>query len=274
VIGPAPADRGETAGWGRGKLLAVLAAGGLVVVLLVAGVVMTVWSTVNGQPAAEGPTPPGGTAGRATAAGPAGDARDALAAAPLPTAERQDAFPGPISVRDPGVLVLPRPSGVGPAGVPTGFPHTVAGALAQLAAIDVTAMSSGSVDGVRTVIEEWAAPGGPTTESWTGVAGMVSLLSGLGLSSAGSPQLAVVVRPVMGLVKGVVGEDFAVVCVDLEFTVTLHQTARAAIADCQRMAWDGDRWWIGAGAEPAPAPSVWPGTDAAIDAGYLELRYA
>ena len=274
MIGPAPTDRGATPVWGRGKLLAVLAAGGLAVVLLVAGVVMTVWSTVTGQTAAERPAAGGGPDGQATAAPSAGDARDALAAAPLPTAARQDAFPGPISVRDPGVLALPRPTVVGPAGVPTGFPHTVAGALAQLAAIDVTAMSSGSVDGVRAVIEEWAAPGGPTTESWTGVAGMASLLSSLGLSSAGSPQLTVVVRPVMGMVKGVVGEDFAVVCVDLEFTVTLHQTARAAIADCQRMAWNGDRWWIGPGAEPAPAPSVWPGTDAAIDAGYLELRYA
>ena len=103
---------------------------------------------------------------------------------------------------------------------------------------------------------------------------MADLLAAAGVSGVGSPQLSVVVRPVMGLVKGTVGPDFAVVCVDLEFTVTVAQTARAAVADCQRMTWVGDRWLIGAGPEPAPAPSVWPGTEAAITAGFRELRYA
>jgi hypothetical protein len=77
----------------------------------------------------------------------------------------------------------------------------------------------------------------------------------------------------MGLIKGTVGAEFAVVCVDFEFTVTVEQTSRIAIADCQRMAWAGDRWMIGPGAEPAPAPSVWPGTDAAVGVGWRDLRY-
>ena len=102
---------------------------------------------------------------------------------------------------------------------------------------------------------------------------MASLLSAAGLSGAGSPQLAIVVRPAMGLIKGTVGPDFAVVCVNLEFTVTVEQTSRIAIAYCQRMAWAGNRWVIGAGPEPAPAPSIWPGTDAAIDAGWRDLRH-
>jgi hypothetical protein len=38
------------------------------------------------------------------------------------------------------------------------------------------------------------------------------------------------------------------------------------------MLWSGDRWLIGPGREPAEAPSVWPGTNAAIDAGYRELQ--
>jgi hypothetical protein len=33
----------------------------------------------------------------------------------------------------------------------------------------------------------------------------------------------------------------------------------------------GGRWMIGPGAEPAPSGSVWPGTDAAIDAGFRDL---
>ncbi|WP_369832179.1 hypothetical protein [Blastococcus sp. TF02-8] len=199
--------------------------------------------------------------------------RDALAATPMPTAHPDDALPGPVSRLAAAVLELPRATAGGPADVPTGFPRTAEGALAQLAAIDVTAMQTGSMDGVRRVITEWAAPGGPTPQTWSGVAGMASLLSAAGLPGAGSPQLAIVVRPVMGLIKGTVGPEFAVVCVNLEFTVTVEQTSRIAIADCQRMAWAGDRWVIGAGLEPAPAPSVWPGTDAAIAAGWRDLRH-
>ena len=35
-----------------------------------------------------------------------------------------------------------------------------------------------------------------------------------------------------------------------------------------------DRWVIAAGPEPAPSPSVWPGTQAALDAGYRWLEVA
>jgi hypothetical protein len=199
--------------------------------------------------------------------------QDALAAMAMPTTDPDDALPGPVSRQAAGVIELPRATAAGPADVPTGFPRTPEGALAQLAAIDVTAMQTGSIDGVRRVITEWAAPGGPTPETWSGVAGMASLLSAAGLPGAGSPQLAIVVRPVMGLIKGTVGPQFAVVCVNLEFTVTVEQTSRIAIADCQRMAWVGDRWVIGAGPEPAQAPSIWPGTDAAIAAGWRDLHH-
>ena len=253
--------------WSPGRLLAALAVSAVVALALLAGLVLAVVGGLNEEPDER-------DAARQAAA-PSRDMsrHDALAAAPMPTADPHDALPGPVSNQAAGVLELARATGVGPADVPTGFPRTPEGALAQLAAIDVTAMQSASMDGVRRVIAEWAAPGGPTPETWSGVDGMASLLSGAGLSGAGSPQLAIVVRPVMGLIKGTVGADFAVVCVDLEFTVTVEKTSRIAIADCQRMAWVGDRWVIGPGEEPAPAPSVWPGTDAAIAAGYRDLRY-
>lgn len=264
------AGRQETATteWSPARLLVLAGSCVAVVLAIVAGLVLAVIAALAEDPDGGEASPVAGRATRSLSE------QDALAAAPMPTAEPEEALPGPLSSRAAQVLVLPRPSGVGPADVATGFPRTPEGALAQLAAIDVTAMQAGSMDGVRDVIAEWAAAGGPTPENWSGVTGMASLLSGAGLSAAGSPQLAIVVRPVMGLIKGTVGPDFAVVCVDLEFTVTLERTARRALADCQRMTWVADRWLIGPGPEPAPAPSIWPGTDAAIDAGWRDLRYA
>ena len=40
------------------------------------------------------------------------------------------------------------------------------------------------------------------------------------------------------------------------------------------MIWRGDRWVIAPGPEPAPTPSLWPGTQAALDAGYQWLEVA
>jgi hypothetical protein len=174
-------------------------------------------------------------------------------------------------------ILLPRPTGVGPAQVPAGFPHTAAGAVAQLAVIDQAALQSGSIATARQVITGWAQPGGPSPTSWSVMQGLATLLSEAEVS--GSSQLAVVLTPVMGLIKGSVGADFVVPCIDFELDVTLAQTARGAVADCQRMVWAADpavaaggRWMIGPGREPAPAPSVWPDTDTAIAVGYHDLR--
>ena len=258
----------DTSEWGPARLLAVTVVTALVALAILAGLVLAVVGALNEHES-------DATGAERQAAAPSANLsqQDALAAAPMPTADPEDALPGPVSSQAAGVLEVPRATGIGPADVPTGFPRTPEGALAQLAAIDVTAMQTGSMDGVRRVIAAWAAPGGPTPQTWSGVDGMADLLSAAGLSGAGSPRLAIVVRPVMGLIKGTVGEEFAVVCVNFEFTVTVEETSRIAIADCQRMAWTGDRWVIGAGPEPAPAPSVWPGTDAAIAAGWRDLRH-
>jgi len=269
--------------WSRRKMIALLAMAALTVAVLIAGLALAVAHALN-------PTHDGADAGNAggsigSAAGPApaavgtgpratADARDALAARPMPAVPESASHPAPVSDRDPGPpIVLPPATVTGPAGVPTGFPHTPEGAMAQLAAIDQTALQSGSLSGARAVIAAWALPGGPTTSSWSGVRAMSTLLSATGLSGGGSSQLAVVLTPLMGQIKGSVGPDFVVPCVDFELEVTLQQTARGATADCQRMVWHGDRWMIGPGDEPAQPPSVWPGTDLAIDVGYRDLRH-
>jgi hypothetical protein len=202
-------------------------------------------------------------------------ARDALAARPMPETGNGHEFGYPrLSTRDPGAPIdLPAPRTVDESGVPTGFSPALPAALAQLAAIDVTAIQSGAVPTVRAIIRAWAVPGGPTGETWSVLKAMTTLLDSADLSASGSDRLTVTVRPAMGLIKGTVGAGFAVVCLDLSIDIVLDGTGtQTAAVDCQRMVRTGGRWMIGPGAEPAAAGSIWPGTDAALDAGFKELR--
>lgn len=265
--------------WGRTKLIALLAGATVGAVLLLTGLGLAAYYTLHPGSThttaaahhAAGHRP--GSAAPDTAAGPQA-AQNALANRAMPQVDPAAAQPGPVSPRDPGDILLPLSTSIGPVHVPSGFPHTPAGALGQLAAIDQTALQSGSLDGARAVIASWAAPGGPTPSTWSGVAALAEFYSAAGLSGGGSAQLALVITPLMGLVKGSVGPDFTVVCVDFEADATLNQTTRVAVADCQRMAWRTSRWVIGAGREPAQAPSVWPDTDTAIAVGWKDLRHA
>ncbi len=266
--------------WSRQKTLTLLIGAGLTAVLLVVGIVLAVVYAV--QPvrhtaeqdttSATSTTGDGGT-GKSGQSGPAVDPRDALADKPMPTVDEADSHPGPVSTNDPGTpITLPAATSSGPAKVPTGFGHTPQGAMAQLAAIDQTALQSGTLAGAGEVIAGWAMPGGPTTSSWSGVRAVAEFFDAAGLSGGGNNQLAIVATPLMGQIKGSVRADFVVPCVDYEIDVTLQQTSRGAAADCQRMVWNGTRWMVGPGSEPAPAPSVWPDTDTAISVGYRDLR--
>jgi hypothetical protein len=270
----------RSAQWSRRKLLVLLVMAALTVAVLMAGLVLAVVHRV--APTGDGDDASGSVVSATAPATdadlsgtlPAAEARDALAARRMAEVSTSASRPAPLSNRDSGPpIVLPRATHTGSAGVPSGFPHTPEGAMAQLAAIDQVALESGSLAGARDVIAAWARPGGPTITSWSGVRAMSTLLSAAGLSGGGSQQLAVVLTPRMGQLKGSVGPDFVVPCVNFELDVTLVQTARGATADCQRMVWHRDRWMIGPGDEPAQPPSVWPGTDLAIDVGYRELRH-
>jgi hypothetical protein len=278
-----PKARPEPA-WGRDKLVALLSGAVAAVLLLAFGLVLASYYTLHpashasadsgGQGSASGAAGQPGS-GATSAAAPGSDQakQDALAAAHMPRVDLEASRPGTVSTRNPGVLVVPPSTATGAAGVPSGFPRTPQGALAQLAAIDQTAMQSVSLDGVRKVIASWAAPGGPTPDSWSAVKAMADLLDSAGLSGGGTQQMSLVVTPLMGLIKGSIGPDFVIPCIDFEFDATIVATQRVADADCQRMVWHGSRWVIGPGFEPATPPSVWPDTDTAISVGYQDLRH-
>ena len=180
------------------------------------------------------------------------------------------AQPGTLSSGSTGVIHIPQPRSLGEAQVATGFPRSTEGALGQLIAIDRRAIESGSVVTAQDVIAAWAAPGGPTPTTWSGVAGVQSLLESAGLPANGSTELAIQLQPAMGLVQ----DETSTVCVDFILSVTVRggEPARIAVADCQRMTWTGDRWVIASGDEATPTPSLWPGSQASYDAGYQWLE--
>ena len=274
-------------------MLALLVAGGVTGLMLLFGLGLAVAYALQpnhpatasggtGSAASTVTSGEGGQPGRTSGRGQSTkEARDVLAARPMPRVDDSASHPSAVTAMSPGApIALPAATQVGADGVPTGYPHTVEGALAQLAAIDRVAMQSGSVGTARDLIDHWALAGGPTGSTWSGVQALESLLTDAASSSTG--QLAIVLTPLMGEVKGTVGPDFVIPCVDFELDVTVAQTARGAVADCQRMVWQpatnagpaGGRWMVGPGSEPATPPSVWPDTDVAISVGYRDLRRA
>lgn len=257
--------------WTRLRLQILLGTAVVIVLALVGGGVWSVARLITGSDTGSAGAESGSSAGQS--------AQDRIANQQLPAAPVEAAQPGgELSTGTTGTILIPLPTKVGDVGVATGYPHTPQGALAQLAAIDSTALSAGSVAVAQEVIASWAAPGGPTGETWSVVQGVASLLSSAGLSADAHHGITISVEPKMGLIKGVVGEDFVVPCVDFILTATLPggSSQQVAAADCQRMVWQDDatggRWMIGPGEEPAEAPSLWPGTQASFDAGYQWLE--
>ena len=247
--------------WGRGKLLAVLVTGAVAVIAVVGGLGMGVYYSLLAGPADSGTD---------------GASQDRAGASPEPnqgvrSSKEVATGPSELTTETFEEIVLPAPRVLGPVGVSSGFPQTPEGALAQLIAIDQRVLQPASVDVAQQVITQWAVPGGPTAESWSGVQAVAALLSSAGATRSGDSALTVSASPEMGLIREV-DEAGAVVCIDFVVTATKTKTASVASADCQRMTWVGGRWMIGAGAEPEQAPSVWPGTTAALEAGYRVLR--
>lgn len=244
--------------WNRRRLQVLLGVAALVVAAVVVGIVWSVIELLDTGAAEDTPATGSGTANR-----------ESVAAA---TDSIDDARPGPLSTGTTGTIKIPQPSTLGEAQVGTGFPQSAEGALSQLIAIDSRAIESASVVIAQDVIAGWAAPGGPTRESWSGVAAVQTLLEAAGLPANGSTDLAIQLDPAMGLIQHTdVGA--ATVCVDFILTATVagNQPDRVAAADCQHMTWRGDQWVIAPGEEAAPTSSLWPGTQASYDAGYQWL---
>ncbi|WP_232550081.1 hypothetical protein [Propioniciclava soli] len=248
--------------WSRERLLAMLLVGVVAVVVLLAGLGVAVWQAVTGSSPQASASVGGGDAAAASAS----VERDRIAASPMLAVSRDDATRGAPALAQPAAITIPEPAVLdGPAGVPTGFPQTPEGAVGQLAQIEATVLDSMSMDTVRAVHAAWVREGGPLVGEWVLTRSVQSFIRGSGADG----QAAVVkATPAAAQVKGVDGPDWVVACVLLDVDASLHAKARVGFGHCERMAWVEGRWVIDAGSPPAWAPSTWPGSQKAADAGW------
>lgn len=264
-----PRTAPEDAPWSRTRLLALL--GGLVVavVLTLVGGGLAIWhATMGAHPAVVATDEP------ATAPTVGRPSRDEIAAAAMLSVDPQAAFhPDPAAVSG-GSIVVPQPTVLdGMAGVPTGFPHTYEGAVGQWAAVVQTVLESMSLPRTREIHTAWVRPGGPAVEQWTLTRNVTSFLTA-SRQGGDEKDLTTVVSatPAAGLVKGSDGPDWSVVCVLLDVQAWIKTESRMGYGLCSRMEWLDGRWQVASGTEPAPAPSAWPGSNAAVAAGWLAWR--
>lgn len=250
--------------WDRRRLLRTLVAVSVAGVLGLFGVGYAVYSAVaaSSRPAAAV------TVSGPESMGPGQARRDAIAAAPMLAVPPAAARGGAPSTEVGPAIAVPAAGRVGPADVATGFPRTLEGAVGQLGAIESAVLQGMSIETSTAVYQAWSEPGAPPASQWELVANIQAFLASNAGTKAGPAVPLVVTTPVAGQVKGIDGPDWVVACVLMDVQAQIVATARIAYGHCERMQWDGDRWVIGAGTAPSRAPSTWPGTDLARQAGW------
>jgi hypothetical protein len=199
------------------------------------------------------------------------DGRDDLAAELMYPATEADRRSGLPALTSAPVIVVPGSTLIGPARLPSGFPHTPAGAIGQLAAIEISVLSQMSVPGTREIYTAWALPGAPAQDDWPLMVHVRSFLAVTGTGQVKDPTTTIRLEPVGAQTKANDGPDWTIACVLVKATVTIRTQAGAGFGYCERMQWDtpSSRWLIAPGISPALAPSTWPGTVAAQQAGWL-----
>ena len=261
---------GNGQAWSRTRIVAILVAAAAAALTLVGGAVAAVALALSPTDDATTGAQPGPRAGGEGPIGPGGVGRDAIAAAPMLEVSPADATDGAPSTTLPDTMLVPNPTEVGSARVATGFPATPQGAVGQLGAILVDVVQSMSIPRAHEVHRAWTEPGAGAAKDWVMTRNVAAFLHSAGLSGQEAGTRArVEVVPAAAQIKGVDGGDWVVACVLLDMTASIDRTIDVAYGHCERMTWQQGRWVIAAGDPPAPAPSTWPGTDLAAEAGWL-----
>ncbi|GAY13164.1 hypothetical protein [Pseudonocardia sp. N23] len=192
-------------------------------------------------------------------------AETALATRPMPRLPDAAAQPHTLSTRAPdGWITVPAPSDGSPGG-----------ALARLTEFTRAGLLGADPQAYELAYGAVAEPGAPQVESTVMHRGLTRIRAAAGLPRTGTvADLSMTFTPLAGLVKGTAdGGRYAVVCVLGQVDVVANGVPiSSGGADCQAMRRVGDQWRISPGAQAAAATVAWPGSDEALDAGYLPLR--
>jgi hypothetical protein len=260
---------------GRTRAFLILVGVGGLLLVVAAGLIGSLPGLLSTDERAR---PPGGAepAGETVAdSGPSGEA--ALARAPMLDLPPAAASPHTLSTRTAGPpITLPEPAQVAGSDVPTGFPPTPEGALAQVATLMTIGMAGGDPQtwarAYHSVAEDGAAPAG---ETWTG-RDLVELRRGADMAPIGPPRPGMTISwtPTSAMVKGTTSDgSFTVACVLGEFVADYNgRVVNAGWGNCLPMRLLDGRWRIASGPTAAAAPSAWPGSAEAVAAGWQEIR--
>lgn len=250
--------------WSRPRLLLLLVAVATAGVLVVAGlgfaVVYAVRDTSRPSPATS------------SGAGEGTDlsVRDRIAAQPMVEVDPQAAFTPDPALTAAARLLVPSSTTDGLAGVRSGFPHTAAGAVGQWAAIHQRVLEQMSLPDTALIHDAWVLPDGPEVASWEPSRNVEAFLTAARQGGVTKDYTTLVTAtPVAALVKGTDGPDWVLACVLFDVQAQVKGDARMGYGTCSRMEWVQGRWQVAAGPQPAPAPSTWPGSKAALAAGWL-----
>lgn len=260
-------------GWSRGRLLAVLIGAMSAVIVLLASLGYTVAQALGaGGDEVKDSDGWGDRAAMYSAVSGGQQRRDEIAEAPMTTLPAGAVNPTeekpPAGAEEQDSIAVPSGVVPGPAAVLTGFDHTPEGAIGQLGAIETTVLQSMSMATTNEVYQAWALPGGTGPEAWPLTTSVRSFLQGAGMEATKDEAARISIEPAGAIVKGTDGPDWTLACVLVTLTASLEQEVQIGYGHCERMQWVGGRWMIAPGAPPALAPSAWPGSPAAVEAGW------
>lgn len=187
----------------------------------------------------------------------------------------QAATPHGMTTRTAGTPIdIPEPQKVQGRWIPTGFPATPQGALAQLTALHEAGLAGGGDPAVYArAYRQLSLPGAPRPQD-TGLHDLLTSMRPAEAPPRGPiPGWSVRYEVTHGLVKGTTDDGrFAVVCVLGQFSTTVEgNNIELGAGDCQSMRYVDGVWRISPTKLPYWAPNTWPGTAEMVRAGYREL---
>lgn len=272
-----PHDPHLRSGGGQRRALLILGAvTALVLVVVVALIVSLTGVFTDPQRGPESaPAQPAPIGTGDSGSGPQAEAE--LAARPMLQVPLAAIQPHALSTRTAGPpIVLPAPQQFVATLVPTGFPDTPEGAVAQLVELMKAGLSGGDPQVWAQIYNSLAEPGAQPADRTTTSNDLADLRHGAHLRPTGpsSSGLRMSWTPTSAMVKGSTADGtYVVACALGEFVADNNgRVVSFGWGDCLPMRRVGDQWKVASGPTAAIAPSAWPASDEAVAAGWRDIQ--